>query len=45
MSREDWERVRLLKARELVKALRRDGFSLVGQKGSHQRVAWSAWVC
>ncbi len=37
MSREDWERVRSLKARELVKVLRRDGFSLKGQKGSHHR--------
>ena len=38
MSREDWERVRSLKARDLVRALQRDGFSLIRhRKGSHHR--------
>lgn len=36
MSDIDWSQLRSLKARDLISALMRDGFSLVRQAGSHQ---------
>ena len=37
MSEIDWSRLRSLTAREIIKALIRDGFSLRSQSGGHQR--------
>lgn len=33
----DWSRLRTLTARQMVAALRRDGFALVRQSGSHRQ--------
>jgi predicted RNA binding protein YcfA (HicA-like mRNA interferase family) len=37
MSRIDFSRLRSLTAREMIRALRRDGFNLENQAGSHQQ--------
>ncbi len=37
MSEIDWSRLRSLSTREMISALRRDGFFLRSQRGSHQR--------
>jgi predicted RNA binding protein YcfA (HicA-like mRNA interferase family) len=36
MSEIDFSRLRSLSARQIIRALRRDGFELIRQKGSHQ---------
>ncbi len=37
MNRIDYSRLRSLTARQVIRALRRDGFNLEGQTGSHQQ--------
>ena len=37
MSEIDWSRLRSLTAREIIRALSRDGFQLRKQSGNHQR--------